>query len=70
MTQKPTVGLNVRIDEDYMAVIDQYSQFLGHKRFTRVSRSDVIRYAIGKLPVPVDAPADLRNAILKIQTTT
>lgn len=66
-TQQPSVQVNVRLDEDYLAVVEEYISYLRKRRHTPVSRSDIVRLAIGKLPCPTDAPADLRNAIMRIQ---
>lgn len=66
MAQAPGISVNVRFDTDAIAAIDEYARFLSRKRVARVTRSDVLRLALSKLPVPHDAPGELRDAMDRI----
>lgn len=61
--QEPTASVNVRFDAAQLAALDEYATYLGRKRVARVTRSDVLRLALARLPVPKDAHAELRTAM-------
>ena len=58
-TQMPTITVNVRLDPATVAAIDAYCDHLRAKRVARVSRSDLLRLALHRLPAPGDADPDL-----------
>lgn len=66
MAQKPTVQISVRCDQEYADAIDAYCRYLSQKRHTLVSRSDLIRLSVARMPVPDDAPEDLKRALERI----
>lgn len=66
MAQQPTIQISVRVDQQHADAVDAYARYLSTKRHALVSRSDLIRLAISKLPVPKDAPEDLTRAMERI----
>jgi hypothetical protein len=66
MAQNPTIQISVRVDSSHADAVDAYCRYLSAKRHALVSRSDLIRLAISKLPVPTDAPEDLKRSLERL----
>ena len=64
--QTPAISVNVRFSPEEVAAIDSYAAFLIGRRRTRVTRSDILRLALGRLQVPHDASPELREAMGRI----
>jgi hypothetical protein len=67
MAQNPTIQISVRVDSSHADAVDAYCRYLSQKRHALVSRSDLIRLAISKLPVPKDADPELQRAMARIE---
>jgi hypothetical protein len=67
MAQNPTIQISVRVDSSHADAVDAYCRYLSAKRHAIVSRSDLIRLAVAKLPVPADAPEELKRAMARIE---
>lgn len=62
MSQQPTVTVSIRLSQSDIAFLDEYRVYLARKRLTPVTRTDMLRMALLKLPLPSDAHPELATA--------